>query len=113
MSTLREKFGSNSDFFASVIKEFVQHLYELFYDKISGDSLSFYSDDDFRNFSRAIFDRVTKIPPKELEKLEKGKIDSVDQLKLNLNEFRPCSFIDDTSISSCTVRCVNEIPSIF
>ena len=101
MSTLREKFGGNSDFFASVIKEFVQHLYELFYDKISGDSLSFYSDDDFRNFSRAIFDRVTKIPPKELEKLEKGKIDSVDQLKLNLNEFRPCSFIDDTSICSC------------
>ena len=72
-STLRCKFGGNPDFFASVVKEFTQHLYELFYNKISGDSLRFYSEDEYRDFSAAIYERV-RISPKEVSQYERGEV---------------------------------------
>ena len=100
LSTLKCKFGGNPDFFTSVIKVLVQHLFELFYHRISGDSLSFYTEKDFRSFAEVIYERV-KISPKEVDKYEKGLIDEIKEIQMSLSQFRPLGNIDDTSINSC------------
>ena len=41
-NTMKYKFGGNPDFWSCVVKELVQHLFEMFYHRISGDSFSFY-----------------------------------------------------------------------
>ena len=99
-SSLKYKFGGNPDFFPSVIKEFTKHLYELFYHKISGDSLSLYSDEDFQQFASVICNKVN-IDQKEIRKFEKGEVDEIRELTLLLSQFRPCGCIDDSSIATC------------
>ena len=40
-NSMKYRFGGNPDFWCCVVKELVQHLFEMFYHRISGDSLSF------------------------------------------------------------------------
>ena len=70
-NSMRCKIKGNPDFWSCVIKELVQHVFEMFYHMISGDSLSFYSEEDFRSFSKVMYD-IVRISPKEFHKYEKG-----------------------------------------
>ena len=102
LKTLSYKFGGNHDFWGLAFKAFIEHIYSLFYHKISGDSLRFYSEKNYRDFASLIYDRVV-ISSKEVDEYEKGKKDSITRLNIKKNEFRICSFIDDTNVRACRV----------
>ena len=57
------------------------------YHKISGDSVSFYTHDYFSKFAQVIYDRVT-ISPKEVNKIDKGKVDCIKEIVMSLSQFR-------------------------
>ena len=72
LKKLSYKFGGNELAF----KAFIEHVYSLFYHKISGDSLRFYSEKNYRDFASLIYERVVS-SSKEVDEYEKGKKDSI------------------------------------
>ena len=100
--SMKSKFGGNPDFFGTAVKWVIQFIYCNFYNKISGDLLRFYSDDDYRHFARLICAK-TILSSTEIAKFEKGEIGSYNRINLNPDKFRIIGFIDDTNILSCRV----------
>jgi hypothetical protein len=94
-TSLKSKFGGNPDFWGGLFHSFVNHLYRLFYNKISGNSLQMvFTDDDYRHFGKLIYNKIV-VSYKELDDYEKGEIDELTTIDLKADEFRICGWIDD------------------
>ena len=79
--SLTYKFGGNHEFLGFVFKAFVQHMYNTFYHKISGNFQIFYSESDFRKSSELIYNRVA-FSSKEINECDNKERDKLVELRI-------------------------------
>ena len=102
LKSLTYKFGGNHDFWGLVFKEFIEHVYSTFYNKITGDSLNFYSEKNYRDFASLVYDCVV-FSNKEVSEYNNNERDEMIELEIKKEEFRIPGFLDDTNIRACRV----------
>ena len=81
LKSLTYKFGGNHDFWGLVFKEFIEHVYSTFYNKITGDSLNFYSEKNYRDFASLVYDCVV-FSNKEVSEYNNNERDEMIELEI-------------------------------
>ena len=99
-------FGGDPRDFSPMMKETTRHLYSTFYHKISGDSMSYWiNEDNLDNYRSAIHEKFVTSGIEEVV-WEDGRMVQQNYFTFEntpFEEWRPFCFIDDLGIATCNV----------
>jgi len=96
----RQDFGGNPRYFTYMFNAMNDHIYETFYNKISGTSLSQWLPHQVHHLRRLIFDALQDGAIEETRNDNNGDVVEREIIRLNFdfNTFRLFGFLDDTAI---------------
>ena len=97
----KNKFGHNPDVGGYMLTWFIDHVFETFYNKISGDSMAMWTSPESIEIFRELIWETVRVSLTELEEYLDGVTDEIEILDIAFEVFRVFGFIDDTHIKSC------------
>lgn len=96
---MTSKFGGNPDFFCYALAWFVDHVFDLLYNKISGKSMELLWVDKIDTF-RSLFHEKVKTSPCQIERYLDGSLTETYIIYTPFETWRTFGIIDDTTLKT-------------